>query len=482
MKGKGGAGMTAQERVANMGTQKLLPLLFSMAVPAILANVVNALYNVGDRLFVGRLVGSDALGAVGLTFPLSNITGALTIMLSIGGGAMLSLSLGQHKTERTNEIFTSICVVAFVVALLISGGFFFFAGPLVQLCGAGESSALYPIAVSYLKITAFGQFFSIMNLALAAVIRAEGNTRYAMVVTMSGALLNCGLDAIFMMAFHMGVEGAALGTVIGQIVSCLMSLQYYVRGLGVSHFLGVRSFRPSTAVRVASLGLAPSVFQALSFVNNILVNQSLRHYADLELGAGGGDMALSAVSVMQTVENLAIMFIMGMNNAVSTVISYNYGSGQYDRVRKATLTGQVVATIVSILLWAAMLFTPNALFSLFSPDSPELAAYGALAMRRGKLFIFGLGFQTLASMYYSAIGKPKRAVLISISRNGLFLIPSLLLLPLFFGLDGVLCATSVSDGCSLVLVACLYAAGLRELSRQSGRGASAPGAPPLPQK
>ena len=113
-----------------------------------------------------------------------------------------------------------------------------------------------------------------------------------------------------------------------------MSLQYYVRGLGVSRFLGVRSFRPSTAVRVASLGLAPSVFQALSFVNNILVNQSLRYYADLELGAGGGDMALSAVSVMQTVENLAIMFIMGMNNAVSTVISYNYGSGRYERVRK----------------------------------------------------------------------------------------------------------------------------------------------------
>ena len=192
-------------------------------------------------------------------------------------------------------------------------------------------------------------------------------------------------------------------------------------------------------------------------------------------------MALSAVSVMQTVENLAIMFIMGMNNAVSTVISYNYGSGRYERVRKATLTGQVVATVVSILLWITMLFTPNALFSLFSPDNPGLAAYGALAMRRGKLFIFGLGFQTLASMYYSAIGKPKRAVLISISRNGLFLIPSLLL-PRFFGLDGVLCATSVSDGCSLVLVACLYTAGLRELSRQSGRGASAPGAPPLPQK
>ena len=222
-----------------------------------------------------------------------------------------------------------------------------------RLCGAGESSALYPIAVSYLKITAFGQFFSIMNLALAAVIRAEGNTRYAMVVTMSGALLNCVLDAVFMLAFHMGVEGAALGTVIGQIVSCLMSLQYYVRGLGAARFLGVRSFRPSTAARVASLGLAPSVFQALSFVNNILVNQSLRCYADLELGAGGGDMALSAVSVMQTVENLAIMFIMGMNNAVSTVISYNYGSGQYERVRKATLTGQMVASVVSILLWAA---------------------------------------------------------------------------------------------------------------------------------
>ncbi len=461
--------MNAQERVAKLGTQRMLPLILSMSVPAICGNVVNALYNVGDRIFVGRLVGTDALGAVGLTFPLNNITGALTIMISIGGGAMLSLSLGRRKTEQTNRIFTSICVMAFAIAVLIAAGFFLFAGALVRVCGADPGSTLYPIAVTYLRITAVGQFFSIINLALAAVIRAEGNTKYAMIVTVSGALLNCAIDAVLMIVFDMGVTGAAIGTVIGQIISCALSLQYYVRRIGVARFLGVRAFRFSTAVRVVSLGLAPSVFQALSFVNNVIVNQSLRHYADLELGAGGGDLALSAITVIQTVENLAIMFIMGMNNAISTIISYNYGSEQYGRAKQATLTGQVVATAVTILLWAFMMFAPGSLFAIFSPDSPELAEYGARAMRLGKVFIFGLGFQTLSSMYFSAIGQPKKAILISISRNGLFLIPSLLLLPVFFGLDGVLCATSVSDACSLVLVACIYISGVRALSNKQER-------------
>ncbi len=457
--------MNAEERVKNMGTAKLLPLILIMSIPAICGNVVNSLYNIVDKIFVGRVVGRTALGAVGVMSPLNNITAAFTVLMSIGGGALVSLSLGRQEKEKADKAFTNIVIFSLFAAVLISSSFFFLAEPLIRLCGADESSALYDMAVSYLRIIAIGQLFSIPNLAIAACIRAEGNTKYAMIVTMTGAVINVGMDAVFIMGFCWGVEGAAAATVISQIISCGLSVFYQVRRKGVLRWKGFKSFDIKLILKVISLGFAPAVFQGLSFCNNTLVNHSLMRYANLELGEGAGDMAISAVSVIHSVESLATMFIMGMNNAISTIISYNFGMEQYKRTKKATLTGQAIATGVSVLLWLAMMLIPAALFQIFGGDDPELMAYGTRAMRMGKLFIFGIGFQTLSSMYYSAIGKPRRAIFISISRNGLFLIPALLILPQFFGLNGVLVSTSVSDGLSLIVVALIYFKGIRDLDR-----------------
>ena len=457
--------MNAEERVQNMGTAKLLPLILVMSVPAVCGNIVNALYNIVDRIFVGRIVGGTALGAVGVMFPLNNIIAAFTVLMSIGGGALVSLSLGRQEKEKADKAYTNLILFSLFVAVVISSVFFFFAEPLIEICGADESSALYEMAVKYLRIIAVGQLFGIPNLAMAACIRAEGNTRYAMIVTMAGAGINVCMDAIFMMGFHGGVEGAAAATVISQIVSCGLSLQYHCCHKGVLRWKGLAVLDVGLIGKVISLGLAPAVFQGLSFCNNTLVNHSLMRYANMEIGRGGGDMAISAVSVIHTVENFAAMFIMGMNSAISTIISYNYGLKQYGRAKEATLTGQAIATVVSTVLWTLMMAVPETLFRIFSTDVPELIAYGARAMRMGKLFIFGLGFQTLSSMYYSAIGKPKRAIFISISRNGLFLIPALLLLPGILGLDGVLISTSVSDALSLIVVSVIYWSGIHDLNK-----------------
>lgn len=457
--------MNAEERVQNMGTAKLLPLILIMSVPAVCGNIVNALYNIVDRIFVGRVVGSTALGAVGVMFPLNNIIAAFTVLMSIGGGALVSLSLGRQETEKANKAFTNIILFALFVAVVISSAFFIFAEPLIRICGASENSELYQMAVKYLRITAVGQMFGIPNLAMAACIRAEGNTKYAMVVTMTGAVINVCMDAVFMMGFHWGVEGAAAATVISQIVSCGLSLQYHFFHKGVLRWQGFGAFDLKLTGKVISLGLAPAVFQGLSFCNNTLVNHSLMKYANMELGTGGGDMAISAVSVIHTVENFAAMFIMGMNSAISTIISYNYGQKQYGRAKEATLTGQAIATTISAILWMLMMTVPETLFQIFNTDASELITYGARAMRMGKLFIFGLGFQTLSSMYYSAIGKPKRAIFISISRNGLFLIPALLILPRIWGLDGVLVSTSVSDALSLIVVSFAYWSGIHDLNK-----------------
>lgn len=458
--------MEANERVSGLGTKKIFPLIVSMSIPAICGNITTALYNVVDRLFVGQFVGRNALGAIGLMFPLNNVTSAITVLLTVGGGALISLSLGRKEKEIDDRAFTNIVVMGAILAFITTVFFFLFADPLISLCGARESSALHDQAVSYLRIVAVGQFFQIMNLGLAGAIRAEGNVKYSMVVSMIGAILNVGLDALFIIVFNGGLEGAAIATAISQVVGALASASYFIRKKGVLRWAGLKNTGFRQMLEIAGLGIAPAVFQAFGLVNNLITNNSLMIYGDREMGAGGGDLAISALSVVSTVESIALMVVLGMNNAISTIISYNYGAKQYKRTRDAALIGQAIAFVICTIVWLLMMFVPQALFAIFSSGDTQLAEYGAMAMRKSKIMILFLGSQTLASMYFSAIGKPKVATLISISRNGLFLIPALLILPGFLGLDGVLYSSSVSDFCSLVLVSFIYIKGILQLNKK----------------
>lgn len=458
--------MNSEERVKQLGTRPMLPLILSLALPAVCGNITTALYNVVDRLFVGNFVGTNALGAIALMTPLNNITAAITVMLTIGGGAMISMSLGRNDRQKANEAFTNIIGMAAISSLMVSLVFFLFAEQLVTLCGADQSSALHNPGVTYLRIIAFGQCFHVINLGIAGVIRAEGNTQYSMIVTMVGALLNVIFDALFVLVFNMGLAGAGIATVISQIAGCAVSSSYYIRKKGVCRFCGFQSVNIVLMGRIISLGAAPAVFQGLGLVNNLITNNSLMVYGNQTLGLGGGDLAISALSVTSTVESIATMIVIGLNNGVSSVISYNYGSGQYDRAKEATLIGQVLATMVSTLIWILMMFTPQLLFSIFSNGDTALIEYGIYAMRKSKLFILFIGFQTLASMFYSAIGKPKIATMISISRNGLFLIPALLILPRIYGLDGVLYSSAVSDLCSMIIVSVVYFKGVNQLGKK----------------
>ena len=221
-------------------------------------------------------------------------------------------------------------------------------------------------------------------------------------MAMAGALINTVVDPLLIAVLHMNLAGAATSTVISQFLSCLLSVQYFVRGKGVFRWTGRAAMDARVMLRVAALGAAPAVFQALSFFNNTLINHSLVVYGDAALGAGGGDLALSAVSVISSVESFAIMFVMGLNNALSVIISYNYGHRLFDRVKQATLTGQLIATASCVVVWAMMMFFPRQLFLFFSVDT-ALADYGVRALHLGKLFIFGLGTQTLASMIFPRI-------------------------------------------------------------------------------
>jgi len=458
------ARLTAQERAMRMGSANLVPLIFTMAAPAICANLSNAMYNIISRIYLGRFVSRAAMSAMGVIFPLNNLLAAFSVMITIGGSALVAMAHGSGDKDKADRLFTNIVSVSVIVSTTFAIVFSLFAERLVQICGANPTDAVFAPAVTYLRISAFGHIFQLINQAAACVIRAEGNTLYAMIVSISGNVMNILLYAVFIVWLELGVAGAAIATMCSQFTGMILSLTYFIRGKSVVKWGGIKIISLITMAKIMYAGIAPAIFQGLSFVTNILINNSLQIYAAETVGF---DLALSAVTVIASLENVASMLIMGMNNGVSAIISYNYGARNYRRVMKASITGQIMATAAATLVWLLMMFSPNVLFSVFvSNKDTAVLEYGAMAIHKCKLILFALGFQTLASMYYSAIRKPMRALVISIFRNGLFLVPALLILPRYFGLDGVLYSTSVSDGLSVVCVAFMYIAGMRDLKRK----------------
>lgn len=448
-----------------LGMRPLVPLIASLAVPSICANLASSLYTLCDRLFVGNFVGGTALAAVGLIFPLNNVSGAFTVMLGVGGGAALGAAFGAGDRQHASRYYTNIAGMSTIIGAVLGLLFFFAAEPICLMLGALPGTELLSQASLFLRITAAATFFQVINLGLAAVIRAEGNISYSMVVTLTGSGVNIVFNAFAIIVLRLGLVGSATSTLLSSLIGAVLSIWYFASGRSTVSWTGLSSMSVRTMAHVGILGIAPAVFQVLSFFNNTATTRLLMTYGPETYGPTGGDDAIAAWSVVTTVESIAVMFIMGVSNAVSVVLSYNKGARRWRRVRGAALIGQAAATVSSVALWLSWLIVPQAVFALFAGSDDAIIQIGVRAVSEGKLFIFGLGFQTLASMYFSAIGRPRTATFISISRNGLFLIPALLMLPTRWGIDGVFWASSVSDACSMVVVGFIYVREMRRLGR-----------------
>lgn len=457
--------MAVNERTLKMGTAPVFSMLVSMAIPGLLGALTTYLYRTVDQIFVGNFVGRNALGGISVLAPFNNVVIALSLFLTIGGASQISLAMGKKDYERANCLFTNMIVQAIAMALIVSVIFYIFAKPFVNLCGAKEGTEVYHFAVTYLKIITIGQVFNMLNQGLAAIIRTEGAARYSMFANIIGAVCNIILDAILIVTFGMGIEGAAIATIASQFFGAVFSALFFLRGKSSLKWVGFQVINVKIMVYVAKMGIAPSIFQMLSFVTNIMLNKSLQYYGDLDpvyALIGGGELCISAVAIVNTVDNFIVSTTSGINQAASPLISYNYGAGKYDRVRKAALQSQSMAGMFAIIIWLFMMCAPEFVVNLFSTGDEALIEYGAMAMRTCKVFALFGGFQMLVSMYFSAIGKPQVATFVSFSRHGIFLIPALYILPRFMGLKGVLLANAVSDGCSLIVVTIMY---IREMQR-----------------
>lgn len=460
--------MAVNERTLKMGSAPIFPLLVSMAVPGLLGTLTTYLYRTVDQIFVGNFVGRTALGGISVLAPFNNVIIALSLFITVGGTSLLALTMGRRDYEEANKLFTNIIIQAIGMALIVSVLFFIFVEPFVGVCGAKRGTETFRYAVIYLKIVTCGQVFNMLNQGLAAIIRTEGAAKYSMFANIVGAFFNIVLDALLIIVFKMGVAGAAIATIVSQLMGAAFSAAFFLTGKSSLRWAGFGVADIKQMAYIAKMGIAPSIFQMLSLFTNILLNKSLQYYGDLDPVyslIGGGELCISAVAIVNTVDNFIVSMTSGINQAVSPLISYNYGAKNYSRVKKASLCSQAMEGVFAIVIWSAMMLAPEYVCSLFGKGDEALISYGAMAMRACKMFALFGGFQMLVSMYFSSIGKPQVATFVSVSRHGLFLIPAMLIMPQFMGLKGVLYANSVSDGCSLIVVSFMYLHEMRRLSR-----------------
>lgn len=445
-----------------LGYEPLPKLLRSFAVPSVIAMLVGSLYNIVDQIFIGQGVGYLGNAATNVAYPLTTICLAIALLIGIGSASRFSLSLGAGEPEQAARVVGNAIAMMAVLGLLYTLLVEAFLHPLLLAFGATPD--VMPYAVAYTRITALGMPLLIVTNAMSNLARADGSPKYSMTCMLVGAVINTILDPIFIFVLHQGVAGAALATVIGQFFSFLLAVRY------AFHFQHIDLRREhlrlslGESLQTASLGVSSSLNQvALTFVQ-IVINNSLIYY-----GAGsvyGTNIPLAACGIVMKTNALLLAVVIGISQGSQPIIGFNYGARQYGRVRgiyRLAIGCNLAVSLVGFLLFQ---FCPRQIISIFGSGD---ALYFEFAVRFMRIFLFMVlvnGVQMLSSSFFSAIGKPVKGLVLSMTRQVLFLIPLLLLLPaLLGGIDGILFAGPVADTMAFLTTVCLVS---REMKRIRG--------------
>lgn len=448
------------ERSTQLGEEKVLTLLMKFSLPAIVGMLVNALYNVVDRIFVGW--GPGYLGIAGITigYPIQLVGMAFAMLIGIGGNSLFSIKLGEGKKEEAERILGNAVSLLIVVSVFLSATGLLLLDPLLELLGASET--ILPYARDYLYIILWGTPAMSLGFGINNFIRSEGNPTRAMSTMLIGAVLNTILDPIFIFVFGLGIKGAAAATVISQIVSTVWVMSYFLSGKSSTSF-HLKNLSPAFRLmgKMLAIGAAPFAMQLAASLINGMLNSSLNYYGGLS--EFGGDVAVSGMGVVGSIGMLILMPVFGINQGVQPIIGYNYGARKFDRVREALRYAMIGATGIVVLGFAAVMLFPEQIISLFGENDKGLLSFGSFALRTFLICLPVIGFQVVGASYFQAVGKPLQASFLSLSRQVLLLIPALLILPVFYGLNGVLYAGPVSDMGSAVLTGAFLLMELRRL-------------------
>ncbi len=436
------------DRAGQLGQNPIAGLLWRFSVPAVVGMLMHALYNVVDRIFIGRAVGSIGIAGISVAFPMMMILMAFAMLIGIGATSLISIRLGQQKRGEAEKVLGNAVVLFVLISVVLTMLGQVFMTPILTMFGAGAD--ILPYSREYLEIILVGTVFQSIGFGMNNFIRGEGNPNIAMATMLIGALLNVVLDPLFIFGFGMGIRGAAIATVISQAVSAAWVLWYFLGGKSLLkiHWVSFRLER-GIVLNIMAVGSAPFAMQLAGSVIISLFNHQLRIY--------GGTTAVSVMGIVFSIMMLILMPVVGIAQGAQPIIGYNYGARKFPRVIQTVWLAALVATGVTLTGFLVTMLFPSGIIALFNRNDAELMDLGSHALRVFFIMLPIIGFQIVGAHYFQAAGKPRQAILLNLLRQVFILIPALLILPRFFGLYGVWIAGPVSDlGASLLTGLCLF--------------------------
>ena len=430
-----------------LGTAPVGGLIGKFAIPAIISMLVSALYNIVDQIFIGQGVGMLGNAATNVAFPVTTIATALALLLGIGGASNYNLEMGAGREKKASSIAGTALSTLVITGVILAVAVLLFLRPLLSLFGA--TTDVMPYAVDYLGITAVGLPFYALSIGGNHIVRADRSPTYSMTCVLTGAIINTILDPLFIFGFGWGIKGAAWATVIGQVVSGILVIIYF--GKFRKMYLEMSMLKPSSEClkAIISLGMASCINQIAMAVVQIVLNNILRYYGGLSVY--GSDIPIACVGVISKVNQVFMAICIGISQGCQPIWGFNYGAKKYDRVRLAYRYSMIACTAIATVFFLCFQLFPHQIVSIFGTGSD---LYFQFAERYLKIFMFmtfANGIQPMSSGFFTSIGKAKLGIVMSLTRQVLFLLPLIIVFSLIMGIDGVMYAGPIADAAAFVL-------------------------------
>ena len=452
--------MAAAGVPTELGTEKVSKLLRQYAIPAIIAMTASSLYNMVDSIFIGHGVGKFAIAGLALTFPMMNLGAAFGALVGVGASATISMLLGQKNYEMAQKVLGNVVTLNVIIGVLYSIVFLTFLDPVLYFFGASENTICY--ARDYMVIILLGNIVTHMYLGLNAVMRSAGMPKKAMYATIFTVVINAVLDPIFIYVFNWGIKGAAVATIIAQTLALGWILKIFSDKKLVIHFKrGIYKLKSRIVKDVISIGMAPFFMNTAACLIVILINQGLQRH--------GGDLAIGAYGIVNRISFVFVMIVMGLNQGMQPIVGYNYGARQFNRVLSVLkLTIFCATAIVSTGFIVAELF-PRQLVMIFTTDE-DLIQHAIAGMRIVFMFFPIIGFQIVTGNFFQSVGMAGKAIFLSLTRQLIFLLPCLLILPHFLQTNGIWLSMPVADALSSIVSATILFMQIRKFKTSSEYG------------
>lgn len=441
------------ERSKSLGEEKISILLWRFSLPAIVGMVINALYNVVDSIFVGHGVGEIGLAAVTIAFPIMTLLMGFGMLVGVGAAAVVSLRIGQHQQPEAEKILGNAFTLAAILSVTLSVILLFYLDPILIMLGA-EVTVL-PYARDFTRIILLGSIVMYIGFGLNSIVRAEGNPKMAMLTVLISAGLNILLNPLFIFVFKLGISGSALATVVSQGVSAIWVLAYFAGNTSLLKLRLSNLVLDKDIVKsIFQIGMSPFLMQIAASAVTVLFNYSLLAY--------GGELAVASIGIINRIAMLMLMPIFGLSQGIQPIIGYNYGAKNYARVTESLKIAIYVATIFATVGFFFVQIFDEQIIMLFN-ENPELIRIGAQGMRLQLCMLPVIGFQIIGANYFQAVGKAGYAIVLSLSRQVIILIPLLFILPGLLGLNGAWLASPIADLASALLTGLFLFKEIRKL-------------------